>query len=492
MPSAEHAPPSPVDGPSPEPSTGESQPSAVAGRGLQRNRLGVVAIAAIVISAVAPVSVMAAASPVVFAVHGAATPATFVLAGLLFAVFAVGYVAMSRHMSNAGGFVAYIARGLGTRAATAAAAVTLLFYLASLVSFYAISGVVAAFTFGLDDSTLVTFAALAIVGILGYFGVTVSVGVLVVLLALEILAVLVVDVAVLFQGGPDGFSLEGFTPDAVTGPGLGVALLLCIIGYSGLEATVVFSEEAKQPRRTIPRAVYAALAFIAVFYTISTWLVSVAAGVSSVQDVSAADPASFFFTVADSVTGPTFTRILEILVVSSFLALFIGFQSLIARYVFALGRAGLLPAILGTTDSRRHNPVAASLTVTAVLALVLGGFTIAVADTVAVTYSWLVGLGTVGLLVVLIVVSVSIIAFFARTPLERSPWSTKVAPALATLGLATALVLALQNYAFLGALDERAIWLLVLIPLAAAVGWLLAGSRSRRGLETDYAADLGA
>jgi lipopolysaccharide biosynthesis regulator YciM len=34
-------------------------------------------------------------------------------------------------------------------------------------------------------------------------------------------------------------------------------------------------------------------------------------------------------------------------------------------------------------------------------------------------------------------------------------------------------------------------WLLLLIPVAAAGGWLLAGSRSRRGLETDYAADLG-
>lgn len=462
------------------------------GGGLRRNRLGVLAIVAIVISAVAPVSVMAAAAPVVFAVHGAAAPATFALAGILFAVFAVGYVAMSRHMSNAGGFVAYIARGLGTRTATAASAVTLLFYFASLVSFYALSGVVAAGTLGVDVSpALVTFAALAIVGVFGYFGVTVSVNALVVLLGLEVLALLVVDAAALFQGGPDGFSLEGFAPAAIAGPGLGVALLLCIIGYSGLEATVVFSEEARQPRRTIPRAVYWALGFVAVFYTLSTWLLSVAAGVSTVQDQAAADPASFFFVLSDQLVGSGFTRVVEILVVSSFLALFIGFQSLVTRYVFALGRAGVLPAFLGTTDGRRRNPVAASLTVTAVLALVLAAFTIAGADPVTVTYSWLVGLGTVGLLVVLIVVSVSILVFFARTRLERSPWVTIVAPVLAVLGLGTALVLALRNYAFLGAIDERAIWLLVLIPVAAAVGWLLAGSRHRRGLETDYSADLG-
>ena len=45
-------------------------------------------------------------------------------------------------------------------------------------------------------------------GVVGYFGVTVSVGVLVVLLGLEVLALLVLDVAILIQGGPDGFSLD--------------------------------------------------------------------------------------------------------------------------------------------------------------------------------------------------------------------------------------------------------------------------------------------
>jgi hypothetical protein len=52
-------------------------------------------------------------------------------------------------------------------------------------------------------------------------------------------------------------------------------------------------------------------------------------------------------------------------------------------------------------------------------------------------------------------------------------------------------VLALTNYTVLGATDKRAMWLLLLIPVAAVAGWLLAGSRNRRGLETDYSADLG-
>ena len=103
----------------------------------------------------------------------------------------------------------------------------------------------------------------------------------------------------------------------------------------------------------------------------------------------------------------------------------------------------------------------ASLTVTAILALILAGSTLGGADPVTVIYNWLVGLGTDGLLTVLVVVSVSIVAF-----------------------------LALQNYTLLGNAGEQAILLLALIPIAAAIGWFLVGSRTRRGLETDYAADL--
>ncbi len=230
---------------------GDPSTSGAPNRSLSHNRLGVIAIGSIVVSAVAPVSVLAAATPVILAVHGAATPAAYLIAGLLFGVFAVGYVAMSRHLVNAGGFVAYVASAFGATTATATAAVTLLFYLASLVSFYAIVGVVAAQTFGWDvNPSLVSFIGLLIVAVVGYLGIGVSVRLLVALLAVEVCSLAIVDIALLVQGGPQGYSLGGFQPSTVTGAGFGVALLLCMTCYSGLEATVVFSEEAREPRRT--------------------------------------------------------------------------------------------------------------------------------------------------------------------------------------------------------------------------------------------------
>ena len=457
---------------------------------LARGRLGALAIAAIVVSAVAPISVLAAGIPVVFAIQGAATPAMFVIAGALFALFAVGYVAMSRHMVNAGGFVAYVNRAFGKRAATAMSVVTLLFYLASIVAFYAISGAVAAMTLGENVSIpLVTFCFLIVVAVLGVFGVSLSARLLVVLLALETVSVVILDIGLAIHGGPEGFSLAGFAPSAVLGAGFGTGLQLAMVCYSGLEATVVFSEEAREPRRTIPRAVYSALVFVVVLYCVSAWLLSVQLGPSA-SLIAPDQIGSFLFVAAAQAVGDGFATYLSYLVILSFLALFVGFQSLISRYVFALGRAGVLPVALGRTDGR-GTPVRASILVTIAIAIVLGAFTFSGADPFTITYAWLVGLGTVGLLSALIVVSAAIIVFFARTRLETNVWSTKVAPALALIGFVLVLVVAFENYTILGGTDDSARWLLVLIPVAGVLGWLIAEIKLRRGESIDFSADLG-
>lgn len=457
---------------------------------LARGRLGVPSISALVISAVAPVSTLAAGIPVIFAIQGAATPAMFVITGIIYALFAAGYVAMSRHMVNAGGFVAYIDRAFGKRAASAMSYVTVLFYFSAIISFYAISGAVAADILGIPDQyKLVTMGFLVLVAVLGLLGVQLNARLLLILLAVELIAIIVLDVALLAQGGPDGYTLAGFNPSLVFSGGFGVALLLAMVCYSGLEATVVFSEEAKNPRRTIPRAVYLSLAIIVVLYLVSTWLLVVNVGVEGAL-IAPENIASFVFAAAGSALGEGFATFLGYLVIVSFLALFIGFQNLITRYVFALGRAGSLPRGLGRTD-RRGNPVVASLTVSVVILVVLGYFTFSGADPFTVTYAYLVGLGTVGLLASLCAVSIAIIVFFARTRVETNPWTTLIAPILAAIALIAVLFVAITNYEIIGATPEWARLLLLLIPAAAVLGWIVAEIRLRSGRTLDYAADLG-
>jgi len=457
---------------------------------LARGRLGIPSISALVISAVAPVSTLAAGIPVIFAIQGAATPAMFIITGVIYALFAAGYVAMSRHMVNAGGFVAYIDRAFGKRAASAMSYVTVLFYFSAIIAFYSISGAVASDILGIPDQyKLVTIGFLVLVAVLGLLGVQLNARLLLILLAVELVAIVVLDIALIAQGGPDGYTLAGFNPALVFGSGFGVALLLAMVCYSGLEATVVFSEEAKNPRRTIPRSVYLSLAIVVALYLISTWLLVVNVGVDAAL-IAPEDIAGFVFAAAGSALGEGFATFLGYLVIVSFLALFIGFQNLITRYVFALGRAGSLPRGLGRTD-RRGNPIIASITVSVVILVVLGYFTFSGADPFTVTYAYLVGLGTVGLLTSLCAVSIAIIVFFARTRVETNPWTTLIAPILAAVALIAVLILAITNYEILGATPEWARLLLLLIPGAAVLGWIVAEIRLRSGRTLDYSADLG-
>ena len=83
---------------------------------LRKNSLGLIAVTFMVISAAAPLTGVAGAVPIAFLLgNGTGIPATFLLMTLIMLAFSAGYVAMSRHVTNAGAFYAYAARGLGGR-----------------------------------------------------------------------------------------------------------------------------------------------------------------------------------------------------------------------------------------------------------------------------------------------------------------------------------------------------------------------------------------
>jgi amino acid transporter len=93
-------------------------------RTLAHNRLGVPAVVFFVLSAATPLTVVAGVITTGYAVTGIiGLPVAFVVMGLLLALFSVGYVAMSRHITNAGAFYTYVTHGLGRPAGVGAAAI---------------------------------------------------------------------------------------------------------------------------------------------------------------------------------------------------------------------------------------------------------------------------------------------------------------------------------------------------------------------------------
>ncbi|HEY5986492.1 MAG TPA: hypothetical protein VIV12_08965, partial [Streptosporangiaceae bacterium] len=98
-----------------------------------------------VLSGVAPLTVAAGVIPTAYATTGlTAIPAAFLVVAVILAVFASGYVAMARHVINAGAFYSLITHGLGRVAGVAAALVALLAYTCLQVGLYGAFGPAAA------------------------------------------------------------------------------------------------------------------------------------------------------------------------------------------------------------------------------------------------------------------------------------------------------------------------------------------------------------
>ena len=456
---------------------------------LQHNKLGTGAIVFFVLAAVAPIGSILGGSPVVFGAAGKSAPATYVVVGCLFLLFAFGYLAMSRHIAHAGGFVTYVSHGLGTKMAAVVGAIALLAYFSLVCGFWGffggITGFISGDLLGVVISAPVSIAAiLALVTLLTYLGVDVSLRVLGTLLVFEMGVLVILAVAIVVQGGASGIEFSSFSPKGLFVPGIGIALLFATTSFTGFEATVVFSEEAKDPDRTIPRATYISVFIIALFYAIVTFTLALGYGTDEVQNAANANPEGFVFELAGRYVGGWFVTFMTVLILTSLLAMFLGFHSIAARYVFTLARAGLLPDYFGQANAKSGSPNRAILFTSAIVALVVGGFLFSGADSMTVVYPWLASLGTVSIQTMLVITSISVVAFFLNNKVDTRIWHTRIAPGLAALGFLATAYISISNYdALLGGQGGVARWLLLLIPIVGTAGWVVASMPNAKSLD---------
>jgi len=436
-----------------------------------------------VISAAAPLTGVAGAMPLAFMLgNGAGIPATFIFVTLVMLAFSAGYVAMSRHVTNAGAFYAYAARGLGGRTAGAVAIVALIAYNAMQFGLIGLLGGIASGVFGQLGLTLPwwgwSLIAVFLVGILGYRQVDLSAKVLVAAVALEYLIVLIVDFAILGKGGDHGLALNVFDPNAMFSGSLTAATLFCLGSFIGFEATTIYAEEARDPEKTIPRATYLSVLMIGVFFVFTTWLMIVGIGadklVPTIQGYS--DPSALFFDLAGRYVGGPVPTIAGILLVSSLFAALSAFHNYIARYSYVAGREGLLPAAFGRTHAAHQSPHIGSVVQTVGALVVLAIFAGLGLDPVLNMFTWISQVGTLGVLGMMTVTSLAVIVFFRKEQAGASTLSTLVLPALSGLIMAALFIYIFLHFGDLTGTTGGALGIILpaLIPAAAVVGYVLA------------------
>lgn len=415
--------------------------------------LGVGSIVFMVVAAAAPLTVIAGTVPLGIAIgNGAAFPATFALCAVVLALFAVGFCAMSRHVPNAGAFYSYIERGLGRTPGMGAAFLALATYTAVQLAVY---GYIGAILDGLVQNYggpalpwwLYSVAALAVTGVLGYRRIELSSRVLGVLLIAEVAIVLVFDAVVVTTGTTPSAAL--LVPGQIGSGSVGVAIMFAIASFIGFEATAVFRDEARDPDRTIPRATYLALAIIGAFYTLSSWAVVSAWGDTEAVAQAGADPGNMLLTTITNTLGPVGGDVAQVLLVTSLFAAILSFHNVLARYFFALGGSGALPAACGRSHATHGSPHVASLTQSGSALLFVAVFAIAGMDPVTQVFAWMAGTATLGVLALMALTCLAVIVFFRRTQVDPRPWPTLVAPVLGLIGLLGCLWLTVSNFSTL-------------------------------------------
>lgn len=422
---------------------------------LRRGALGVRHIVFFVVAAAAPLAVVVGVTPYAFAFgNGSGVPLTFILVGVLYALFAVGYTAMAAHMGNAVSFYQYVARGLGKRTGVGGSFASLASYIAVELMATSLFGIYFSDSMekwtGIHIPWLVSCLFLhVVVTVSGMRNIEFSGRVLGVLMMAEVALLTLLAVAILIAGGgPEGITLGGFGFSSLSGDGaggnLGVALVFIVSAFIGFEATAIFGEEARNPQRTVPRATYTAVAVIAGFYALCTWTISLDYGPSNIVDAATKDFTGLFAASMDTHLGGFFVTVLEVLVLTSLFACVLSFHNTINRYLWVMGRGRIISADLGRTHPVHQSPYVAGALQLGVVAVLLVIFALFKLDPTQVV-GWCSAFAAVGILIIQILVSISVVRFFAADKRGLSLWKRAIAPSLSVVLLFSCLVLMVQH-----------------------------------------------
>ncbi len=463
---------------------------------LRRGAVGLGGVLFLTVTGSAPISAMLFNTPIVVGFgQGVGAPATFIFAAVVLVIFSVGYVAMARKKTTAGGFYSYISHGLGRELGIGTGFGTLVAYSvfeASLAGGFAyfLNLKLASFGWNVGWPWLALFM-IALIGVLAYFDVRVSANLLAIGLISEVAILIIFDVF-LFGHGNVNFAainpvnaFKSFPAShGIVAGAIGIGLFFAFWSWVGFEMAPNYGEESRDPKRIVPRALYISVIGLGIFYTLTSWAPlggysSIHAAITQAQK----SPANFYLQPAGQYAGHWVASIMSYLIITGSFACGMAFHNTTARYFYSLGREGFMPRALGKTHPKWKSPHIASVTQTVIAAFIIAlfAFFTGTNDPTSQAYVQVYGLmalmGVIIILSVQALVSLAILVYYERYHRDEVHWfKTRLAPLLSFFSQAFVVYLLFTNIGFLGASSySYAYWLgpidlaVVLIGIGAAL-----------------------
>jgi amino acid transporter len=371
--------------------------------GLKKGAIGIVAVIFMAVANAAPITAMTGNVPIAVGWgNGLGAPAGFLFATIILTLFALGHVAMARHITTTGAFYGFISHGLGQVWGMASGMLATFAYVVfegSLIggcAYFANDAVNTILDVNVPWLVFAIGATVAI-GLLCHFHISVTAAILGVTLTAEVLILLALAFTVIFSGGgPDGFMLDktvllnkafeglpaGAFGTAAAAGSMAIGLFFAFWSWVGFETTAVYGEESRNPKKIIPRATLIAVIGLGLFYTFISAMVLAGNGAkTSVETSISASPLNLFFGLVDANLGTVLLDVYKILLVIGSFACALAFHNAASRYLFALGReipSAKVQSTIGAAHPKHGSPYIASAVqsvITLVIVLLFAGFT---------------------------------------------------------------------------------------------------------------------
>jgi amino acid transporter len=338
-----------------------SEPGSGSTHGLAREAIGLREVVFQSITHMAPA--MAVAFSITFGITfgwGATSLAVGIaLLGSLFCAISIGQLA--KHLPSAGSFYTYTSRGIHPSIGFLVA--WLYAFVEPLVApilYLQLGYVMAEFIhpelgWSKDLWWIWSLAAAVLVFLLGYYGIKISTRAGTILGIFEVGVFAALAVWLIVEAG-DQNTLSVFTTEFADNPdyqgfsGVFAASVYTILAFIGFEAAAPIAEEAKDPQKTVPRAVVLSCLVIGLYYVLTTYGATVFFGPERMGEFG-----NGWVDLGRAVWGVGWILVVLAMINSAIANANAG-SNAATRTLFAMGRIRLLPAFLARVHPRFRSP----------------------------------------------------------------------------------------------------------------------------------------
>ena len=451
------------------------QPSQTADYGLRRGILSPMETLAQSVSTMAPTTTPAATIPLVCALAGNGTWLAYVLATVAILLVALCIARYARLSASPGSLYTYASETLRPWLSATVAWSLLLAYVATgssvIGGFYHYANLL------LHDAKLPVLStvllALLVTGIsiwIAYRDVKISARLMLWIEAASVSVIVIVVALLLFRHGWHWDAAE-LRLSGMTGSGLRLGLVLALFSFVGFESATTLGAEARDPLKSIPRAVIRSSLLAGAFFTVCAY--AEVLGFHAVgQDLGASQAP--MYVLATEGGAPVLGVIIDI---GALVSLFAGTLACItaaARVLLRMAHDGLAHDVLRTTHARNQTPSYA-VVITGVTAVAPVAVLAARGASGLDVYGWMGALATYGFIVAYALVCLALPRYLRRRG------ALNVSARLVSIVAAIAMLLALVGNLY--PVPEGPYGKLPYIYLAylvAGLGWFFARARIRK------------